>query len=95
MTHRLSPPSSGFYNPITLNGVTYQCAAGSTLDVPDHIADILEANGWSKAAAGGAGATAARPASPKMKHTFLDTTLGYVVQWNGKAWVNPATGASV
>lgn len=95
MTHRMMPPSSGFFNPITIGGNTYSCAAGGFVDVPDHIADVMAANGWTRGADGGANTTANRPASPKLNQTFLDTSLGYVIKWDGKTWRNPTTGAAV
>jgi hypothetical protein len=27
--------------------------------------------------------------------TILDSTLGYIIVWDGAAWRNPATGAAV
>ncbi len=96
MTHRVMPPSSGFGNPITHpSGNVYTCASGSTLDVPDHVADFLVANGWTRAADTGANTTANRPVPTKVGQTFLDTTLGYVIKWDGKVWRNPTTGAAV
>jgi hypothetical protein len=95
MTHRVMPPSSGFYNPITVNGATYSCAANGTLDVPDHVADVMVANGWVRCGDTGANTTANRPANPRVGQTFLDTTLGYVIKWDGKAWRNPVTGVAV
>jgi hypothetical protein len=41
------------------------------------------------------GVTAARPSSVKPGEHYLDTTLGYLIIWNGSAWINPATGAPV
>lgn len=95
MTHRMIPPSNGFYNPITVFDKSYGCAAGGTVDVPDNVAEIMKANGWTPAGDTGAGASAARPANARVGQTFLDTTLGYVVKWDGKVWRNPATGAAV
>lgn len=95
MTHRLSPPASGFYNPVTVNGISYSAAAGATIDVPDHVADVLKANGWTASSDTGVGTTAARPVPSKVGQTFLDTTLGYTIKWDGKVWRNPSTGAAV
>lgn len=95
MTHRMTPPASGFYNPMTINGVVYSCAAGATIDVPNHVADVMKANGWMVAADAGADTTANRPAAIKVGQTFLDTTLGYTIKWDGKVWRNPVTGAAV
>jgi hypothetical protein len=89
---RLIPPPGGATTPA--NGRSYTCAANATLDVPDFDAFVLIANGWLKVA-GSVGATSARPASPFKGQTFHDTTLGYNITWDGKAWRNPATGAAV
>ena len=95
MTHRLMPPTSGFYNPITIFGVTYSCAANSTIDVPDHVAQVMAANGWLKSSETGADTTANRPVATKVGQTFLDTTLGYLIKWDGKVWRNATTGVAV
>lgn len=92
MNIRLLPPPNG--GNTTVNGRTYVAAAGATLDVPDFDAQVLSANGWTKVAAQ-VGATATRPALPFQGQTFHDTTLGYVVVFEGKAWRNPSTGAAV
>ncbi len=95
MMHRMMPPSGPFGNPITLNGTVYSCASGSTIDVVDHVAALLKANGWQMGSDTGADATANRPAKPNVGQTFLDTTLGYVVKWDGKVWRNPSSGVAV
>ena len=100
MTNRMIPPSNGSFNPITINGKVYSCAANGTIDVPDHIADVMAANGWVKVAAGGADVTANRPTAattPGLKpgYHFHDTTLGLTIVWDGKVWRNPNTGAQV
>ena len=48
---------------VTVNGRTYTCAAGATIDVPDFDAQILQANGF-VALGATVGATTARPAKP-------------------------------
>lgn len=95
MTTRVMPPADGLHGSIVVNGRSYTCAAGSTIDVPDQDAKVMSANGWTVAAEGGVGATATRPASPTKGQTFHDTTLGYTIVWDGKAWRNPASGAAV
>ena len=96
MTTRVMPPADGLHPAITVNGRSYTCAVGSTLDVPDQDAMVMTANGWTRVAGIGAvGATASRPASPVKNQVFHDTTLGYDIVWDGKAWRNPATGAAV
>ncbi len=42
----------------------------------------------------GYGTTAQRPDAPAIGDSYLDTTLGYPIWWNGAAWVD-ATGATV
>lgn len=93
-TQRVSPPSDG-RNSLTFNGRTYSCAVGSTIDVPDFDALVLIANGWTAASSHGADVTANRPANPKRGMTYLDTTLGAVISFDGKRWRNPLTGAIV
>ena len=93
--HRMIPPASGFYNPITINGTVYTCAANATIDAPDHVALVLKANGWVMGADTGADTTANRPVPIKIGQTFFDTTLGYTIKWDGKVWRNPSTGAAV
>ena len=99
-THRLMPPSNG-QNTTVVNGRTYVCTLGSTIDVPDFDADILESNGWTRTTSGGIGTTAQRPilnqaggTAPK-ELNYYDTTLGYVIVYDGKTWRNPSTGAAV
>lgn len=93
-THRMMPPASG-PTTIIVNGRTYSCAVGSTIDVPDFDGAIMAANGWVLASVGGAGTTANRPASPLKGAEFHDTTLGYTIKYDGKTWRNPSTGAAV
>ncbi|WP_271024967.1 hypothetical protein [Rhizobium sp. RCAM05973] len=95
MTMRLMPPSNGFNNPITINGRKYTCVADSTVDVPDHDAQVMLANGWIATAGGGAAATASRPVNPPVGTTFHDTTLGKIIVWDGKKWRDYSSGAAV
>jgi hypothetical protein len=90
---RLMPPN-GVGTTTVINGRTYTCAGGATLDVPDFDSFSLTASGWVHAA-GSVGSTAARPANPAPRQTFHDTTLNLTIVWDGKAWRNPATGAAV
>jgi hypothetical protein len=69
--------------------------AGNAYSVPDFDAGILEANGWVLSANTGAGTTSQRPTTPRVKDSYFDSTLGYTVIWDGKAWRHPNTGTSV
>jgi hypothetical protein len=91
---RLFPPSSGPTSH-TVNGRTYSASPGTSIDVPDFDAQVLQANGWTAAAPGGVGTTAQRPVNPAKGAQYHDTTLGLTVTWDGKAWRNPATGSAV
>jgi hypothetical protein len=92
------PPANGQASTTSkVNGRTYTCAAGATIDVPDFDGDQLEANGWLKAAAGGVGSTAQRPsygAADKGKQ-FHDSTLGKNIVWDGKNWRDPTNGSAI
>jgi hypothetical protein len=88
---------------MTVNGRTYTCAVGATpILVPDFDALVLLSNGWLASTADGAGTTAQRPLAnqatstpaPNVGFSYFDTTLGTKVVWNGKNWINHATGAS-
>lgn len=94
-TIRVMPPADGTRSPITVNGRTYRCALDSTIDVEDHDARILTANGWTAVANGGVGASTARPAKPTKGLMFFDSTLGKMIQYDGKVWRDPANGAPV
>lgn len=93
---RLIPPAAGG-NPatITVNGRSYSCALGAEIDVPDCDAFVMLANGWVAAAAGGAGATAQRPANPTNGQQFYDETLGKTIVYDGQQWCDIDTGGAV
>jgi hypothetical protein len=101
-TLRLLPPASGNQGTIKVHGRTYTAATGSFIDVPDFDAGHMLASGWLQLSTPQAsGVTTARPTKlpnglilPK-GYTYLDTTLGYAVLWDGLAWRNPCTGAAV
>lgn len=95
MTMQVMPPADGNHGTILVNGRSYTCALGSVISVPDQDGAVMIANGWTAASVGGSGATAARPASPKQGAEFHDSTLGYVIRFDGKNWRNPNTGAAV
>lgn len=98
---RVIPPiGPKFANPhVCSDGISYGCPTGSTLDVPDHIGNQLAAAGWldvtGQHGPDTCGSTTARPENPFPLRTFLDTTLGYIVIFDGLTWRNPATGAAV
>jgi hypothetical protein len=92
---RMMPPADGLRPAINVNGRSYTCALGSTIDVPDQDGAIMAANGWTQAAVGQSGTTAARPSAPAKGDEYHDTNLGYVVKFDGKVWRNPHTGAAV
>jgi hypothetical protein len=90
---RLMPAGSGKITTMTVNGRTYTCALGATIDVPDFDAFVLTANGWIQVAP--VGATSQRPAKPGIQQFFHDTTLAKTIIWEGAAWRDPATGSAV
>jgi hypothetical protein len=94
MTMQLMPPADGNHGSIRVNGRDYSCALGSTITVPDADGFVMIANGWLAASVGGSGATAQRPSNPLKGQEFHDTTLGFVIRYDGKAWRNPNSGAA-
>ncbi len=100
-TYRLMPPANGAANPYTFQGRQYSCAAGSTIDVHDDTGapfdeTALASNGWTPTSTLGVGPTSARPTSvAKARDTFVDTTLGALIVFDGATWRNPVTGAAV
>ena len=98
VTNRMMPPANAAQgpNPIYVpGGRSYSCAIGATVDVPDFDAAVMAGNGWTHCAAGGSGATSSRPVNPKRGTIFNDTTLGYLIVWEGANWRNAVTGAAV
>ncbi|MEW5882275.1 MAG: hypothetical protein AB1761_17775 [Pseudomonadota bacterium] len=101
MTTRMLPPTDAGKRRMTVNGRSYVGTLGTVYDVPDHDADALEANGWTRVEA--VGTTAERPnftatpagAALSAGRRFLDTTVGALIVWDGATWRNPATGAAV
>lgn len=92
-TVQMHAPASGATT--TVNGRKYVGVAGTPQNVPDFDATALEANGWIITAPGGTGTTAQRPAAPAVGLQYHDTTVAAIVKWDGKAWRNVLTGASV
>lgn len=91
---RVMPPGDTGRTSLAVNGRSYSCAAGSTIDVPDFDAAELVANGWSAVAGSTVGTTAQRPTSPAKNQVFIDTTVGAAVVWDGKAWRHHVSGAA-
>jgi hypothetical protein len=53
----------------------------------------METNGWTIVAHAGSGTTSGRPTTGLVNgKTFFDSTLGYIIKWTGKSWINPANG---
>ena len=93
MTHRMMPPADGLRPTITVNGRTYTCALGATIDVPDADSDVMIVNGWTRASDSGVGNV--RPQKALKNQVFHDTTLNLNIFFDGKVWRNPNTGAAV
>lgn len=94
-------PSANAPTTVTVKGRVYTCAVGATpIVVPDFDAFVLLANGWLASASSGAGTTAQRPAAalgvpaPNVGFEYFDSTVGANVIWNGRNWINHATGAT-
>jgi hypothetical protein len=86
----------------TVFGRTYTAAIGGIVTaVSDSDANMLEANGWTRATSGGSGTTTQRPTKLpsgqplSVGYGYNDTTLGYEVIWTGTQWSHPQTGVSV
>lgn len=80
-----------------VNGRTYTGVVGTPQVVPDFDAKLLEANGWmSGGQLNGTFTTAARPTTGLFKDMeIMDSTLGYIIIYDGATWRNPSTGAAV
>lgn len=91
----MSPPPRFAVETITVNGNTYTCASGGWISVPLADARAMMDQGWNTNHAQGDGTTAQRPTSPITGTTFLDTTLGAMIGWDGQNWRNTVTGAVV
>ena len=97
-TYRMLPPGDGRHPTIVVSGRTYTAALGSYVDVVgSDDANALEANGWSRGSRNATGTTAQRPAPSTIwwNYSYLDTTLGKVIVWDGFNWRDPATAAVV
>lgn len=102
-TYRCIGRASGGMKNMTINGRVYTVSAGGTVDAPEQDASHLGANGFVRICM--SGTTAQRPTAKAISHggtdqlyegmLYLDTTLGYIIVYDGGAWRNPASGASV
>lgn len=91
-------PKSGARS-VTANGRLFTAVAGTTVDAAPQDVTVLEANKWFRTGGPnclGVGTTAQRPTDGLFAGcTYVDTTLGYTVTYDGTTWRNQATGASV
>lgn len=104
-TQRLLPGEAAFgfqqaAKTITVNGRIYTAVDGTTVDAPSQDVGVLTANGWFLVGGNGCvgvGATALRPTGGLLAgSTYVDTTLGYIVVYDGaNEWRNPVSGATV
>jgi hypothetical protein len=75
----------------------YSCNVGSTLDVPgDPTGDAAVLTSQNFAIIAMSGSTASRPPAGilKPRQLFVDTTLSFVLCWDGLTWRNVLTGAA-
>jgi len=80
------------------NGQSFNDAPGTSVDYVDHVAQLLEANGYTRVAQ--SGTTAQRPTNNTIPILtkgmfYVDTTLTQLIQFDGATWRNPISGASV
>lgn len=96
-TDRMLPPGNGLHPGITINGRSYSAALGSYQDMPSFDAKIAEANGWVRGNTPTmTDTTTNRPLTNLYAgRTMLDTTLAYLIVYDGALWRNPATAAAV
>ncbi|MHB8403975.1 MAG: hypothetical protein ACYDCJ_00915 [Gammaproteobacteria bacterium] len=89
-------------SPVNVHGRIYSAGPAQALDVPFSDADILGANAWIRICH--SGPTSARPTMTGTQggdgvldvgKQFFDSTLGYVIYFDGLVWRNPNTGAAV
>ena len=92
-TYRMMPAGNGKITTTTINGRTYSCPVGATLDVVDFDAWALADAGWIQVAP--VGTTAQLPAKPGIQQFYHDTTLAKTIIFEGAAWRDPATGSAV
>jgi hypothetical protein len=86
-------------SPVLVNGRTIAPSASPVDDTWEATGQLCSC-GWVRV--GRVGSTAERPTASMQEPSpagigapFLDTTLGYVIVFDGVAWRNPMTGAAV
>lgn len=105
-THRLLPPATRPGNPqvggavtTIVNGRTYTATPGAALDVPDFDSQALVAAGWLFIAESGptsarpsiaSGITNQYPLAPGLNPRFYDTTVSFLIFWDGVTWRDAA-----
>ena len=77
----------------TVNGRTYTCAVGSSIQVPAFDAFELSANGWGIIEDIATGAS--RPPHRPSWRIYFDANAATTIWWNGSGWVRPSSGAVV
>ncbi len=104
MTTRLHASNNVAHQTRTVNGRTYTAVPGTPIDVPDQDARALISNGFREPlgslTVASVGTTAQRPTmgidnARDINTNYIDTTLGVVIFWDGRAWRNIITGAVV
>ncbi|MGH8293574.1 MAG: hypothetical protein ACRESA_08910 [Gammaproteobacteria bacterium] len=102
MTTRVLPAITTAQQAVTVNGRKYNAQPGTAIDAPDGDADVLGANGWIRVCP--SGTSAQRPTGSGViggtgvvtaGSLFFDSTLGFVIVFDGKSWRNPATGVAI
>jgi hypothetical protein len=92
-------PNAAAVSPVIVNGRAIPASA-SPVDDTFEATGSLCGSGWFRVCR--VGTTAERPTTSAQEPSpagismlFLDTTLGYVIVFDGVAWRNPMTGAVV
>jgi hypothetical protein len=95
----MAPHREGQKEPSIANKMTYSSTPGTTIDVYDADAQVLEANGWIPVAP--SGPTSARPVGTLGLYQaapgtlFFDTTINKLIISDGVSWRDPRDGSSV
>ncbi len=88
------PPANGPFA-IEVFGRKFSTTAGTPLTVQTGEAQILAANGWIISTDGGHGPTSGRPVAPLVNTRYTDTTVGFLILWDGKVWRKCIDGTAV